>query len=275
MEMENTVFFGNGLNFIDNKDSTLSWENILNAIKQKPFSNGDIPNTLIYEKIILDKVQSSDISVKKEIAEKLENLKSNRVYKLLHESNIQNFITTNYDSAFINDPNSITTETLYSIRRLKKIENKGKATKFLWQIHGEIEKPKTIMLGLNQYCGSIGKIGDYLNGRYEFGKKTEKAMEEKLKTGEFSKTSWIDLFFNTNIHIIGYGLDYSEIDIWWILSWRARRKDKINNKIFFYCKEIKEEKKQLFESLGVLVKEIKTHKKHPDFEFYKKIIDDI
>ena len=30
------------------------------------------------------------------------------------------------------------------------------------------------------------------------------------------------LFFNSDIHIVGFGFDYSEIDLWWILNKRAR-----------------------------------------------------
>ncbi|MCJ8326248.1 MAG: hypothetical protein MJK08_04015 [Campylobacterales bacterium] len=47
-------------------------------------------------------------------------------------------------------------------------------------------------------------------------------------------------FFNTDIHILGFGLDYSEIDLWWILNKRARlgRTQKLKNKIFFYTKKL-------------------------------------
>ena len=50
------------------------------------------------------------------------------------------------------------------IRRLKKISNSKELKKHFWQIHGEIRKPATIMLGLDHYCGEIGKIDQYTKG---------------------------------------------------------------------------------------------------------------
>ena len=39
--------------------------------------------------------------------------------------------------------------------------------KYIWPIHGTIQHPKSIMLGLDHYCGSIGKINDYIKGKYK------------------------------------------------------------------------------------------------------------
>lgn len=47
---------------------------------------------------------------------------------------------------------------------------------------------------------------------------------------------WIDAFFFTNLHIIGITLDFSEIDIWWLLSRRARllKNGYIKNQVYYY-----------------------------------------
>jgi hypothetical protein len=37
--------------------------------------------------------------------------------------------------------------------------------------------------------------------------------------------SWIDIFLRDDIHIIGIILDYTEIDLWWILYEKARQRN--------------------------------------------------
>jgi hypothetical protein len=273
-EMKNTVFFGNGLNLI--VDRTLSWKSLFSGCRIA----GKNPNTMAYDKIVLDTNIQYGIRIKKGIAEKLETVKTNRIYELLYKSKIRNFITTNYDYGFTEQHDITDSENLYSIRRVKVLKDKQGRKKYFWQIHGEINHPESIMLGLNHYCGSVGKIGDYLKGKYVARK--EETMKDKIKSGKFSDTYWIDLFFKTNLHIIGYGLDFSETDIWRILIWRAKLKqdlefrDKIKNVIHFYCtpKIKKEESKkiELLESFDVVVHVEKTKNEHPDFDFYERII---
>jgi hypothetical protein len=287
--MENTIFFGNGINY--NDSNFISWKDILNGMKVQKFSDKTLSNTMIYERILLDKKLLYGDSIKKQIIEKLNTIKTNEIYNLMHKSNIRNFITTNYDYGFIHNlstnPNvkieNLGNEITYSIRRVKQIiDNQQNNKKFLWQIHGELKYPRTIMLGLNHYCGSIGKIGNYLKEKYDSGKNSNKeiAIKEKIVTNSFSNISWIDLFFNTHIHIIGYSLDYSETDIWWILNRRARLKNeselknKIVNKIHFYCANIDKEKQGLLESFDIIV-HIITQEEHLKIEDYKKIISQI
>lgn len=87
----------------------------------------------------------------------------------------------------------------------------------------------------------------------------EDSIEQKFKDSSFNNSSWIELFFNSNIHIIGFTFDFSEIDLWWVLNKRARMmksnslSSKIKNEIHFYCDEIHEQKRALFESMNVKV----------------------
>ncbi len=124
-------------------------------------------------------------------------------------------------------------------------------------IYGEIEHPKSIMLGLDHYCGSISKLDAYVKGRYDFKERGKKIdilrMKDKLTTQAFCLTSWVDLFFSTNVHIIGLSLDYSEIDLWWVLNKRARfvAEGLVKNKVTFYTTDIKDEKRGLLESFNI------------------------
>jgi hypothetical protein len=223
----------------------------------------------------------------------MKNIEPTEIYSELFKLNAQNYLTTNYDYAFIDSIKDLkevvlpiyeySTEDVYSIRRLKRIPNTNQHTKYFWQIHGEIRKPATIMLGLDHYCGSIGKIDSYIKGWYRHvqeGKTIEEpSIENKFKNNSFNNSSWVELFFTSNIHIIGFTLDYSEIDLWWIINKRARLKrsknleKKIKNKITYYCNEIDDQKKGLLASLDIEVQVdelIDTDNKY--FDYFKKLI---
>ena len=82
-----------------------------------------------------------------------------------------------------------------------------------------------------------------------------------------------------NLHIIGFGLDYSEQDIWFILNKRQRyikeNKIDITNQIYFYgC--IDHNKEMLLKDFGVNVFSYNTPKKQTAWiELYKKMINDL
>ncbi|UBM61374.1 SIR2 family protein [Candidatus Sulfidibacterium hydrothermale] len=181
--MENTIFFGNGINRLS--ASNISWDDILKKIKGlRMFDDDTLPNTMTYERIILEKpsihkdILYDEFEVKKNIADLMKSIGTHRFYNEMYDLDVQHYLTTNYDYAFINtilERNDINTpifeyssEDVYSVRRLKRISNKKQHKKHFWQIHGEIRKPATIMLGLDHYCGSIGKIDSYIKGGYSY-----------------------------------------------------------------------------------------------------------
>lgn len=267
--MKNSLLFGNGLNLLGN--DTISWDQLLNRLqKKRPANNGKLPNTMIYEKIFLErcdfttsKYENKEMEIKNEIAEELSKQDTNEYYRMIIDLNFDDYLTTNYDYAFRNSFSEIhsnnSTEGIYSIRRNSSMNNASNCR--LWNIHGEIDHPKSIMLGLDHYCGSIGKIDSYIKGKYEYqadGKiRKTKKMIDKIRKDCFDGVSWVELFFKNNIHILGLSLDYCETDLWWVLNKRARSMldVKIRNKIYFYTCRIEEEKKRLLESLHVKVVE--------------------
>jgi hypothetical protein len=60
---------------------------------------------------------------------------------------LKNFVKKNNDVS----------ENIYSIRRNAEFENISGEKRKIWHAYGEINYPRTIMLGLDYYCGSIGK----------------------------------------------------------------------------------------------------------------------
>lgn len=274
--MQNTLLFGNGFNRMRNEG--ISWEDILNDLKEENFNNADLPYTLVYEKALLDsaiknkKIRGYEFTVKKRLAELMNKMIPANIYHDLHKLNIKNYLTTNYDYSLNKVLNSYnifeennSTEDIYSIRRKSTFyDSKNKEVCNIWNIHGEINKPISMMLGFDHYTGSLGKLESYVKGNYEFISDKQpikpKSIRSKI-TGEnlFDKYSWIESFFCENIHIIGLKLDYTETDIYWILNKRRRlyielgAKLKIKNNITFYTRDSDESKHSLLKSFGVNV----------------------
>lgn len=268
MANKNVILFGNGLNLLS--EGCPSWGTLLRDISGKdnnPILNG-IPMNLQYEQVYLSPNTSfsemdegsDEHKLKSVVKTKLGKIKSNRYYDKLLRLDVDIFMTTNYDHTLYIGRKVIdkcSQEKLYSIRRWKRVLLNGKE-KIVHHIHGDISNINSIMLGLDHYGGSLAKVQDYVKGNYNRVK--------KVKTGEFAYEkvpsilrritdggilnpadygfsddgtgflSWIDYFFFCDVHIIGLSLDFSEIDIWWILSRRARymKKHSISNQIFYY-----------------------------------------
>lgn len=290
---EHAILFGNGLNLL-NKD-TLSWNDLLNKISGNNVIK-EIPNTFKYEAIILSKeyveivkfstmdrksltlndgktlhvTEESESRLKDKISDSLKGYKSNEIYSSLCNLPVSHYITTNYDNALFSTledsedyklTNSDNTEKIYSLRRNFVLQKENK-TKTIWPIHGNTNNPKSIMLGYDHYCGTIGKIDEYLKGRYTYdkGQKAIEKIEIRLeKSKSFEISSWIDLFFTSNIHIIALNLNFEEADLWWILNKRKRYQHKygselINNSITFYTDTTPEEDKcKLLSAFGVKI----------------------
>lgn len=97
---------------------------------------------------------------------------------------------------------------------------------------------------------------------------------------KFIVKSWLDYFIVADIYILGFGMDFSEIDIWWLLCRRLREKSGYGRIIFFepYDKE-KDEKYKVLKKFQVECENMKCNKegmKNPDYqEFYKKAAEQI
>ena len=308
------ILYGNGFNLLS-KDCP-SWQELLTNISDRdksPILNG-IPPTLQYEQVYLAPNSSfttlsdgeDETKLKEAVKRRLSTIRTNEFYERLLNLGVSIFLTTNYDHAiYDNVENAITgknsSEKIYSIRRWKRISlNNSDYT--IFQFHGDITNVKSIMLGLDQYGGALARVQDYVKGK--FTEKTKENKDQKNPEGEYSiyrrlsseiefdaskygftdngtpLVSWIDAFFFANLHIIGITINFSEIDIWWLLSRRARllKNRLVTNKIYYYptfpLSEIHQHlpKLRLLERMGV---EVIYHRQTMDIEKgipdYKKI----
>ena len=80
-----------------------------------------------------------------------------------------------------------------------------------------------------------------------------------------------------DVYILGSGLDYTEFDLWWLFSRRAREKAQVGKYVYYEPEEVSEEKKQILELLGIEWKSLDfiKHKKIKYSQFYDEVIEDL
>ena len=250
----NTILFGNGLNMLSNNDS---WDQLVKRIETEP-SESKIPNTIQFDVKLYsmdDFTINSEKELKKAICKEMKNYQSNEIYDIIAELRLEHYITTNYDftiqpalmKAGFDVKEGYHKETTYSINRYVEYEDDNTKNKRVWYIHGELNRPNSIMLGYKHYCDYTGKIIEHISNS---------CWNEQTDLEFTTVLSWIDLFFCSNVYIMGLGLYYEEIDLWWLLSYRKRlRKLKPNvcqNNIVYFG-ECESGKRDLLKSLDVNV----------------------
>jgi hypothetical protein len=141
-------------------------------------------------------------------------------------------------------------------------------------------------LGIEQYAGLIQRMRAYIiNGIDPITRKGYRVISP-FTNGETdfentnSEYSWIDLFLRDDVTIFGFGLDYSEIDIWWIIMYKEKMKSlqKKNfgkTKYIYYYKNESDLKKnndklEMLRSIGVEVNDYKVNKYNDAFELFIK-----
>lgn len=281
----NTLFLGNGFARSVAPDIP-EWKNLLEA------EESNIKNyPILYEQKFITKFNQTEESIKKELTEKIEKKIKNAIKQkesiatwfneFLTKNKINNIITTNYDNGIeyilkkcgYNVHESNSSEKIYSIRRCKKYIDINNNIITLWKIHGDIEAIKSITLGFDQYCGSLSKLNAYIKGEYKSSQNNsiicKKDIRTKCKNPQLRDyASWAELFFFDNIYIMGFGMDFAEIDIWWLLNKRTRiileSHKLIQNKIVYYSNpKYDENKNDIIEALKtfrVITKEINANK---------------
>ncbi len=151
--------------------------------------------------------------------------------------------------------------------------------KRIWHIHGEARKPTSIVLTHDAYGRLLSRYIDEIGQR---GNKYKNLRD----LGYFRYWSWLDYFILGDVYILGFGLDYSENDLWWLLI-RKYRENASCGKVYYYnYKEeddqghpITGEKHKILERIGCIVKTLDVTKvQGKDFnyiDFYEKAIKDI
>ena len=246
---EQVLLLGNGINDVTNN---YKWGDLIADLitftgLQKIRVDAKKPFPLLYEEIYLNNLKSKKLSeadLKTFIANKLITVNPNDAHKRIRLFGFSNILTTNYDYAIENTNENkssklknegVVNESLYSVFRCREIQK----TK-IWHIHGEINFPKSILLGNEHYGGNLQHIRNYVvqGSSNEYKNFNTPSLISLIKKNNVKNNSWVDLIFQRDVHIVGLTLDFTELDLWWLITFRARnkleRKIPVNNKITYY-----------------------------------------
>ncbi len=237
--MGKTLFIRNGVNRLT--DNT-SWEQVLDSLaKFAPEPEHDLimrnirdkPFTLVFEEIFLRSAKArhtTEFELKKEAARLINNIPNSEYHAGIIKTGAKHILTTNYDynlerGSGVERKDACThPEQKYSLFRRYQV-----GSQWVWHIHGEASVPDSLALGHNHYAGSLHHIRDYLVTRSTRVHQVQRR-ESPYLGGDpnfdsgVHAYSWLDVFLRDDIHIYGFSLDYTEIELWWLLSFKERER---------------------------------------------------
>lgn len=297
------LLLGNGINRAFNEDS---WSKLLEKIKLDKYndepSNYEMPMPLKATLLTNNNANNS-------IAKKLDKKKVYGPYnqdlinflRRYTKLEFTDILTTNYGyeiEASLLEDGKINNNRLKKIQGCKKIKERNVRyfykfdTTKVWHIHGEYRKAQSLVLDHKSYCDIISQCKDRVVS-------FRNRLNEKLKknqNGWLEITSWIDAFLLGDVYIVGFGMDFSEIDLWWLIgekySYRnnfdEKNRDILGKTTYFNLQLGKKEnyrttdvshcKLELMKIYGVEIINIineESIKKENKNEIYKKYYEDV
>lgn len=245
--MSDVLFLGNGINRAFNGDS---WETLIDKIAaeyKSGFTKADVkvlPFTMQVVALSGDRVDKAMKMISADM-DFVNNDEQNVFLQKISALPVENIITANY--TFELEQACGVKPSLHNYRKTRKFTKEckkkdadfglfkfyqpNKTEKKIWHIHGDITKPSTVIMGNYYYGKLLSEIQKYTSGfirRYKTLKKQVFEIEEQ---------SWVDSFLTKNVHILGFGLDTSEADIWWLIG--CKKRNFPDTKIFYYEPEEK------------------------------------
>lgn len=251
--MKNSLFIGNGLNRSIN--SNIAWGDLLQNIAKEynVDHNKNITFPLEFECIanqILQKASSPSPDIYLELKQKIVDqihkatLPKTAPHYAYAKLPVDSIFTTNYDYILENALDSAFDYTKHPDKvnagnnRYNLKTKRDVAGKTVYHVHGELKSPKSMCLGYEHYAGMLQNMRSALSTDNE----TKGLLIKAALLGNESTNTWAEKFFTDNVDIIGFGLAQCEIDIWWLITYRAYlfysdrdgMKKLINNTITFH-----------------------------------------
>lgn len=236
--LSTSVLVGNGINQL--RGSSYSWHNVLvelaNACGRPELAKdrAEKPFTLLFEEMVLcsEDTPSRESRLKQLVAKHVDEIQPMHIHERIRNLPVRHILTPNYDYALeraidrMQEPTPLKRESRYSLFRRRQ-----SGEQYIWHIHGEADHPATIMLGYDHYVGYLAKTKTYLMPlpkRRRASKEPRSPFINGIANFEdhHEPFSWVDLFLHDDVHILGFGLDYTEIGIWWLITYKARLRAK-------------------------------------------------
>lgn len=113
----------------------------------------------------------------------------------------------------------------------------------IWHVHGEARKPDSMIIGSYYYGKLLRRCVERLDSSSDTDEEGKRRNSKSSKTAFFKSSvkhnkpikigSWIDAFVLGDVYMLGFGLDFSEADIWWLLEYKANHRE-ICGSTYFY-----------------------------------------
>lgn len=289
--MTATLLFGNGFNRVANPG--FSWESLITQGSCFSGSNvfDAVPFPLIAEasaakmgSMIGVRNRDGYKTFREGIKARIDDakLQPGEVHASFRNLPFDYFITTNYDDCFERSQDNWEEQLTQSRGYRNILQPVGVVEgRPLFHAHGRHKWPRTMCISYEHYMALIGKIrNEFRNGCSpsvsEDDSDDKDASDVRLLEGYLARNGvgeclWPSLFFTSDVYVVGLGLGFSEIDLWWLLSLRAayyapeKDRDSGANKIVYYDIDADDSKgddrlalakRYMLESLGVLVETV-------------------
>lgn len=219
---------GNGPNL--NSGIFPGWKELLVAAadKGKKFKPDGLTNTEVYDMVELHAKDGK--TVKTRVCGKLA-LKSSmdisvhrRLMEFARDTNSP-VLTTNFDAAFetgigapIKHISSAGFTHFYPWKTYYGFKQHALPTDGfgIWKIHGDIKYKDSIRLGLTDYMGSVERARKMIH------KGDDRLFQGKLQPRWSGYETWLHIWFNMPLIIVGFGFDTDEVFLRWLLIERRR-----------------------------------------------------
>ena len=238
-QISNILLLGNGINRCF--DNGISWDRLLSEMSDNRYTEDSIKSLALpsalkamlvtgdnTEEAIKSHLDSFSMSIAKAQSELLNSL---------FEIGFDEVLTTNYTYEL--EAAALNIESIDFGRIIKLMAHTDEVSKSegkyllhtynkvpagrIWHIHGELRKPGSMVLDHYKYVGLISKIKELCDKR-----------GGSYTNNDFVCRSWADSFILGNVFILGFGFDFSETDLWWLLERKKREKSEHGNVVYYY-----------------------------------------
>jgi hypothetical protein len=238
------ILLGNGINNLEN--TFLDWKSLLNRLGGDDLNFQGLTYNEMYDFIEINNVNAKELKLK--VCEDLkspqkEKLQPHLKFLSLVQAKNCPVLTTNFDLGLEAASDLIFCKTknkgftrFYPWDRYyahKKLSNPTEGFG-VWHIHGFTYYQDSIRLGLTDYMGSVEKARNWIH------KGDSHLFNGKNQSNWRGKDTWLHIWFNMPLIIVGLKLESQEVFIRWLLIERER-----------YFKQFQERRKEtVFISTG-------------------------
>lgn len=244
-ERPKVLLLGNGINRAFS-DSHIAWDELIGKMSREhhePYEKKnfeDLPYPLKVVACTGDNVDEGLNNIAKHFMPKDISNGQQEIIKSYIDIGFDAILTTNYsyeiekaiDSAFMCEQGKASKyrkksfagnkvdEDLGIYRYMELNSENGKNN--IWHIHGEAAKPNSMIIGHYYYGKLLSRIQEYI----------QTIIKRRIGCNKYDKEyiprNWIDYFMLGDVYIVGLGLDFSEMDLWWLINCKQRNQKKLD-----------------------------------------------